>query len=166
MSSSTWQRTSIQCYLYIQQDFLKLFPCKASSTNTLVQCLSVPLKSPLPHQGALLRLNCHLKKLNSLALLSFLWLPVTHQKRSQPECPPPLISQGSPSSSAPLVFLCNCSLAYVWLSSVNRLPASSSCLLEFHLCNSQPAPLKTHIAVPFNSSTWSTVSSPAMMSSA
>ena len=97
-------------------------------------CLS---NSPPPlHQGALLRLNCHLKKVNSLALLSFLWLPVTHQKRSQPECPP-LYPKG-----AWVVLLHwfppppNCSLAYVWLSSVNWLSASSSGTLEFHLCNS------------------------------
>ena len=53
MSSSKWQRTIIQCYFYIQQDFLKLIPCQARSTNTLVQCLfydahQVPLKLTAP----------------------------------------------------------------------------------------------------------------------
>ena len=55
-------------------------------------------------------------------------------------------SQGSPSSFASFGFTSSCSLAYVWLSSVNYLSASSSGTLEFHVRKSKPTPLKTRIA--------------------
>ena len=57
-----------------------------------------------------------------------------------------ILSQGSPSSFASFGFTSSCFLAYVWLSSVNCLSASSSGTLEFHVCKSNPTPLKTLIA--------------------
>ena len=95
----------------------------------------------------------HLLKLNFLALLP-VWLFLNHQKRSQPEFPPPY-QKGARVDFFVLVFIPNCSLAFDWLPSVKWLSDSSCGTLEFHLCNSKPAALKTYIAVPFNSCTWS-----------
>ena len=58
----------------------------------------------------------HLLKLNFLALLS-VWLFLNHQKRSQPEFPPPY-QKGARVDFFVLVFIPNCSLAFDWLLSV------------------------------------------------
>ena len=79
-------------------------------------------------------------KQSSLALL-FLWLRLNHPKKVTAKVSP-TFSQGSPSSFASFGFTSSCSLAYVWLSSVNCLSASSSGTLEFHVRKSKPTPLK------------------------
>ena len=58
----------------------------------------------------------HLLKLNFLALLP-VWLFLNHQKRSQPEFPPPY-QKGARVDFFVLVFIPNCSLAFDWLPSV------------------------------------------------
>ena len=99
---------------------------------------------PLSRLQDLLPQGGHMLKQSSLALL-FLWLRLNHPKKVTAKVSP-TFSQGSPSSFASFGFTSSCSLAYVWLSSVNCLSASSSGTLAFHVRKSKPTPLKTRIA--------------------
>ena len=99
---------------------------------------------PLSRLQDLLPQGGHMLKQSSLALL-FLWLRLNHPKKVTAKVSP-TFSQGSPSSCASFGFTSSCSLAYVWLSSVNCLSASGSGTLAFHVRKSKPTPLKTRIA--------------------
>ena len=108
----------------------------------VIRCFSA--HHPLSRLQDLLPQGGHMLKQSSLALL-FLWLRLNHPKKVTAKVSP-TFSQGSPSSFASFGFTSSCSLAYVWLSSVNCLSASSSGTLEFHVRKSKPTPLKTRIA--------------------